>query len=84
MKYIVWDLISDYDGYSETKCATWDEAVACVREACGKNKKAKALFDKWLAGKIDEIRVMGKGFGGRQATEICVFVTSAKITESLE
>lgn len=79
MKYIVWDLISDYDGYNETKCATWEEAVACVRDACSHNKRAKAQFEKWLAGNIDEIKVMDKETGGRQSTSVRVFVTSEKL-----
>ena len=80
MSYIVWDLISDYDGLWETKCATWEESVAKVRECCGTNKKARALFDKWVAGKISEIRVMGKAFGGGEATEVLIFVTTDKLT----
>jgi hypothetical protein len=84
MKYIVWDLISDYDGFWQTECATWEEAVACVRAACKENKKALAQFKKWQEGKIAEIRVMGKGFGKSEATEVNVFVTSKKLTEPQE
>jgi len=80
MNYIVWNLISDYDGYHETECATWEEAVACVRDACSYNKKAKAQFQKWLDGKIDEIKVMDKETGGRQSTTVRVFVTTKKLS----
>ena len=61
MKYILWDLISPYDGYQETEFETWDEAEAAFKarlDQYSKNLlpgKADLLFAKWKSGEMTKI-----------------------------
>ena len=78
MKYIVWELISPYDGYGTTEHATWDEACAQVKRIVDESPRCKRnggsiLYKNWLAGKIDII----------ETGEVYLFVTSARLTGPL-
>lgn len=87
MRYIVWELISPYDGYATTECATWEEACACVKAVMStpharRNQQAKNQYNKWLEGKLGKIQVMS-GKGRTLTTDIEVFVTSTPLTGPL-
>lgn len=85
--YIVWELISPYDGYSTTECATWEEACACIKavmEAPGvrRSAEAKRQYNDWKSGKIDKIYVItGKGMS--KTVDLEIFITSTPLTGPL-
>ncbi len=54
MKYIIWDLINDYDGYFTTNCNSWDEVKTIMHNRC-RELKLNHLYEKWLTGKISRI-----------------------------
>lgn len=69
MKYIIWDLINNYDGFSTTDCNSWDEVKSVLSARC-KELKLPYLYDKWLSGKISKIERTGKN------NEALLFVTT--------
>lgn len=78
MKYLVWELISPYDGYHTTECATWEEAAACVKAVVDQHRrsiKTQNQYKKWLAGKVAKVEV--------DNPLIEVFITSTPLTEPL-
>ena len=52
-KYIVWELISPYDGYAQYHFNTWLAAVEKIKSLVP--KRHMNLFHKWERGKIHEI-----------------------------
>lgn len=87
MKYLVWELISPYDGYHTTECATWEEARQCVTAVMTapgvrRSAEAKRQYNEWLAGKRDKIYVI-VGKGHSQTVDIEMFITSTPLTEPL-
>lgn len=69
MKYIVWDLITPYDGYDQVECHTWDEVCAVMRE-----RTKSYEYDKWVAGKIQKVETKTKQ----------IFVTTEPITQPID
>ena len=87
MRYIVWELISPFDGYGTTECATWEEAVACVTAVmtapgCRRSQEARTQYKQWLAGKIPKIQTFS-GRGRNMTVDIEMFITSTPLTEPL-
>jgi len=70
-KYIVWDLISPYDGYAQTHCNNLDE----VHEAINKSSNLTAKEKKsMISGNSDHILVIEKNSVMKD-----VFVTSGPL-----
>lgn len=87
MKYIVWELISPYDGYGTNEYATWEEARKRVMEVMTASHmrytpKARKQYKDWLAGKIGKIYV-SSGEGQQQSVEVEIFITSTPLTGPL-
>ncbi len=75
MKYIIWDLINERDGYTTTECETWDEVCVAMKTICGRIKHGgDGLYEKWATGKI-------KKFVNKGSME--VFVTSEPISSPI-
>ena len=73
-KYIIWELISPYDGYAQYHLNTWLGVVEKVKSLVP--KRHMNLFHKWEKGKIPKIEVRGTRFGGSSELELQLFVTS--------
>lgn len=83
MKYILWDLISPYDGYSETEFDEWDKVVDAVHSCLIRRfgKKGETFFNSWRSGKTPKIIHLGKRRAGAQFSDddVEIFVTTAPI-----
>lgn len=55
MKYIVWYLISPYDGYSQTVCDTWEAALEIMKIELGERlyKEYLKSLKKNGTGKVE-------------------------------
>ena len=54
-KYIVWDLISPYDGYWQTHCNTIDEVKEAIKKSSNLTEKEKSLLIHGSADRIQKI-----------------------------
>lgn len=64
MKYIVWNLISPYDGYGTVECADWDEVCKTVKKELENHfltvpKAAELMYKKWNDGHTPKITAVG-------------------------
>lgn len=72
MKYIVWDLISPYDGFDRTTCDTWEDVQKIIQARCFELKIEKN-YDRWSSGKISIVTKTGDH-------NVYLFVTTEPIT----
>lgn len=83
MKYIVWELISAYDGFIEHNVASWQAATDKVEEILKPaSKKGEPYFADWVAGVMPRVQVWEEG--GRRELVLDVFVTTEPLLGNVE